>query len=157
MNRALVPALLLSALFATPSLAALNEGDKAPDFSAQASLAGKAFNYTFKDALKKGPVVVYFYPKSFTPGCTIEAHEFADNAENFAGVEVKRYTVDSLYLARVRAERRVQILHAQKILFTHGAHLFSFGSNASRRPSPNRFRLSTIRQIIRAGKISLYG
>ena len=43
MNRALVPALLLSALFATPSLAALNEGDKAPDFSAQASLAGKAF------------------------------------------------------------------------------------------------------------------
>ena len=81
----------------------------------------------------------------------------ADNAENFAGVEVKRYTVDSLYLARVRAERRVQILHAQKILFTHGAHLFSFGSNASRRPSPNRFKLSTIRQIIRAGKISLYG
>ena len=60
-------------------------------------------------------------------------------------------------IARVRAERRVQILHAQKILFTHGAHLFSFGSNASRRPSPNRFRLSTIRQIIRAGKISLYG
>ena len=81
----------------------------------------------------------------------------ADNAENFAGVQVKRHAVDGLYLAGVGAERCVQVLHAQKILFTHTAHLFSFGSNASRRPSPSKFRLRTIRQIIRAGKISLYG
>ena len=98
MNRALVPALLLSALFATPSLAALNEGDKAPDFSAQASLAGKAFNYTFKDALKKGPVVVYFYPSAFTGGCNIQAHTFAEKSDKFAaaGATVIGVSLDSI-------------------------------------------------------------
>ena len=98
MNRALVPALLLSALFATPSLAALNEGDKAPDFSAQASLAGKAFNYTFKDALKKGPVVVYFYPSAFTGGCNLQAHTFAENIDKFAaaGATVIGVSLDSI-------------------------------------------------------------
>lgn len=98
MNRALVPALLLSALFATPSLAALNEGDKAPDFTAQASLAGKAFNYTFKDALKKGPVVVYFYPSAFTGGCNLQAHTFAENIDKFAaaGATVIGVSLDSI-------------------------------------------------------------
>ena len=98
MNRALVPALLLSALFATPSLAALNEGDKAPDISAQASLAVKAFNYTFKDALKKGPVVVYFYPSAFTGGCNLQAHTFAENIDKFAaaGATVIGVSLDSI-------------------------------------------------------------
>jgi len=64
--------------------AAMQPGDAAPDFSVQAALGGKEFVFHLADALKKGPVVVYFYPKSFTPGCTAEAHEFAENAENFA-------------------------------------------------------------------------
>jgi peroxiredoxin len=63
--------------------AALNEGDKAP-FSAQASLAGKAFNYSLRDALKKGPVVVYFYPSAFTGGCNLQAHTFAENIDKFS-------------------------------------------------------------------------
>ncbi len=98
MNRALIPALLLSALFSAPSLAALNEGDKAPDFTAQASLAGKAFNYTFKDALKKGPVVVYFYPSAFTGGCNLQAHTFAENIDKFAaaGATVIGVSLDSI-------------------------------------------------------------
>ncbi len=80
--------LILAAFFglasATASWAALKSGDPAPDFTLQAAVGGKTFTFKLAEALKKGPVVVYFYPKSFTPGCTIEAHEFADNAENFA-------------------------------------------------------------------------
>lgn len=63
---------------APAALAALAVGDKAPDFSAPASMAGKAFPFSLAAALKKGPVVLYFFPAAFTPGCTIEAHEFAE-------------------------------------------------------------------------------
>jgi peroxiredoxin len=61
----------------SPALAALKVGDTAPDFTAPAALGGKEFTFNLKDALKKGPVVVYFYPAAFTKGCTIEAHDFA--------------------------------------------------------------------------------
>jgi len=61
-----------------PAMAALAVGDKAPDFTAQASMAGKQFPFSLSKALEKGPVVLYFFPAAFTPGCTIEAHEFAE-------------------------------------------------------------------------------
>lgn len=70
-------ALALS-IAAIPALAALPVGAKAPDFTLQASLGGNVFTYNLADALKKGPVVLYFYPAAFTKGCTIEAHDFAD-------------------------------------------------------------------------------
>jgi peroxiredoxin len=79
-------ALLASCLLAGPVLAALPDGTKAPLFSAQASLAGKAFQFTLAEALKKGPVVLYFYPAAFTPGCTEEAHRFAEATEKFAAL-----------------------------------------------------------------------
>ncbi|MHB8148166.1 MAG: peroxiredoxin [Vulcanimicrobiaceae bacterium] len=60
------------------TLAALPVGSKAPDFTLQASRGGKVFPFSLAAALKKGPVVLYFYPAAFTPGCTIEAHDFAD-------------------------------------------------------------------------------
>lgn len=85
MKRLLTTVLLSSAL-ALPALAALKKGDAAPDFSAKASLAGKAFDFSLKDALKKGPVVVYFYPSAYTPGCNIEAHTFAVNKKKFDAV-----------------------------------------------------------------------
>ena len=71
---------------ALPVFAAVGVGDKAPDFTAQASLAGKEFTFNLADALKKGPVVVYFYPEAFTKGCTIEAHEFAEAADKYAAL-----------------------------------------------------------------------
>jgi len=74
---------MATALFAVPAFAALPEGSKAPVFSTQASLAGKAFSFSLADALKKGPVVLYFYPAAFTPGCTVEAHEFAEATDKF--------------------------------------------------------------------------
>lgn len=70
-------AVLLTAAFALPAFAALKVGAKAPLFTAQASLGGKVFTFSLADALKKGPVVLYFYPAAFTKGCTIEAHDFA--------------------------------------------------------------------------------
>ena len=92
---ALAAAALLSAV---PAQAALKEGDAAPDFKLQASQAGKAFSYTLKDALKKGPVVVYFYPSAFTAGCNIQAHAFASNVEKFAaaGATIVGVSLDSI-------------------------------------------------------------
>jgi len=74
MKKLIVSLLLLAA---TPAFASLKVGDKAPDFTAPATLGGKEFTFHLADALKKGPVVVYFYPAAFTQGCTVEAHEFA--------------------------------------------------------------------------------
>ena len=68
------------------SWAALNVGAKAPDFTAQASMGGKEFTFSLADALKKGPVVLYFYPAAFTKGCTVEAHDFADATPQFAAL-----------------------------------------------------------------------
>ena len=69
---------------ALPAMAALPVGSKAPDFSATASIGGKQFEFKLAEALKKGPVVLYFYPAAFTPGCTVEAHNFADATDDFA-------------------------------------------------------------------------
>ena len=72
-----------SALLAAPLYAALQLGVQAPDFTTQATLAGKPFKFSLADALKSGPVVLYFYPAAFTPGCTVEAHEFAEATDKF--------------------------------------------------------------------------
>lgn len=81
---------LLFALTATPALADLKVGANAPDFTLPATLGGKEFTFHLADALKKGPVVVYFYPAAFTHGCTIEAHDFAQAMPDFraAGASV---------------------------------------------------------------------
>jgi thioredoxin-dependent peroxiredoxin len=82
MRRSLFTAVAM-ALIIVPAFAALPDGTKAPDFSTDASLAGKSFKFSLADALKKGPVVLYFYPAAFTPGCTVEAHEFAEATDKF--------------------------------------------------------------------------
>lgn len=73
----------VSLLAAVPAAAALNVGDPAPDFQAQASQGGQVAPFSLLAALKKGPVVLYFYPAAFTPGCTAEAHAFADAMDQF--------------------------------------------------------------------------
>jgi peroxiredoxin len=94
----LIIASLLAATVILPASAALKEGDAAPAFKAQASQAGKAFSFSLKDALKKGPVVVYFYPSAFTGGCNIQAHTFAVNHDKFsaAGATVVGVSLDSI-------------------------------------------------------------
>jgi peroxiredoxin len=89
---------LLSSVVALPAFASLKEGDKAPDFKTQASLAGKEFTFSLKDALKKGPVVVYFYPSAYTRGCNLQAHTFAVNYDKFtaAGATVVGVSLDDI-------------------------------------------------------------
>lgn len=82
MRRSFVSA-LATLLVAAPVFAALPNGTKAPDFSTDASLAGKTFKFSLAKSLQKGPVVLYFYPAAFTPGCTVEAHEFAEATDKF--------------------------------------------------------------------------
>jgi len=102
MKRFLVGA-LMSAVITLSAFAALKQGDKAPDFSAKASLAGKEFNFSLKDALKKGPVVVYFYPSAFTGGCNIEAHTFAENKEKFDALKTTIIGVSQDSIGRLNA------------------------------------------------------
>jgi len=83
MNRLTAGLAALAVLAATPALAALKPGDKAPDFTAPGALAGKDFSFTLSKALKKGPVVLYFFPAAYTSGCTAEAHEFAEATPDF--------------------------------------------------------------------------
>ncbi|MGH6872059.1 MAG: peroxiredoxin [Rhizomicrobium sp.] len=83
MRKILAAGLVLSMAAVTAAQASLSVGDKAPDFTAKASLGGKEFTFSLADALKKGPVVLYFYPAAFTKGCTIEAHDFAEATDRF--------------------------------------------------------------------------
>ena len=102
MKSALTAAAVLALLTAMPAHAALKAGAAAPDFTATASLGGKAFAFHLKDALRKGPVVLYFYPAAFTSGCTAEAHAFAEATDDFrkAGatvIGVSRDPIDKLH------------------------------------------------------------
>ena len=76
--------ILTLAAMTLPVFAAITRGTAAPEFTAQASLAGKEFTYSLKDALRKGPVVVYFYPSAYTGGCNVQAHTFSENVGKFA-------------------------------------------------------------------------
>jgi peroxiredoxin len=90
--------LTLSISLVLPATAALKVGDQAPDFSAQASLAGKQFTFSLADALQKGPVVVYFYPSAYTQGCDLEAHTFAQDKDKFdaAGATIIGVSADDI-------------------------------------------------------------
>ena len=85
----------------SPLYAALKPGAQAPDFTTQAMLAGKPFTFSLADALKNGPVVLYFYPAAFTKGCTVEAHDFAEATDKFKAmgatvIGVSHDTIDVL-------------------------------------------------------------
>jgi peroxiredoxin Q/BCP len=97
MNKLMVGCVVMT-LAALPAAAALKTGDAAPEFTAQASKNGKAFNYSLRQALKKGPVVVYFYPSAYTSGCNIQAHTFSINADKFAaaGATIVGVSLDSI-------------------------------------------------------------
>jgi len=73
----------LSAGLATSAFAELKAGAKAPDFTAPAYMAGQPFTFKLADALKKGPVVLYFFPAAYTKGCQIETHMFSEAADQF--------------------------------------------------------------------------
>lgn len=105
MKQAILAAAL--ALVPAPAFAALPVGAKAPDFTTRGALAGKVMPVTLSKALRKGPVVLYFFPAAFTPGCTAEAREFAEAADDFrkAGATVIGLSADPVdKLARFSVE-----------------------------------------------------
>jgi peroxiredoxin Q/BCP len=96
--RKLLFALVASALALTPANAALKVGEKAPDFTTVGAVSGKEFKLHLADQLKKGPVVLYFFPKAFTSGCTAEAHAFSESIGDFkkAGAQVIGMSADNV-------------------------------------------------------------
>jgi thioredoxin-dependent peroxiredoxin len=96
--RKLLFGLAAASLAITPATAALKAGDKAPDFSTTGAVGGKEFKLHLTEQLKHGPVVLYFFPKAFTSGCTAEAHAFSQSIGDFkkAGAEVIGMSADDL-------------------------------------------------------------
>jgi thioredoxin-dependent peroxiredoxin len=94
----MVLGLAVFVLISLPVLAALKVGDMAPNFSARGSLAGKEFDFSLQEALKKGPVVVYFFPSAYTKGCDLEAHTFSMEKDKFdaAGASIIGVSADSI-------------------------------------------------------------
>ena len=81
--RKLLGAIALLTALAPPAFAALDVGDRAPNFTTPAALNGKVFEFSLAESLAKGPVVLYFFPAAFSVGCSIEAHEFAEAIDKF--------------------------------------------------------------------------
>ena len=96
--RKLLFALVASTIALAPANAALKVGDKAPDFTTTGAVGGKEFKIHLADQLKKGPIVLYFFPKAFTSGCTAEAHAFSESIGDFkkAGAQVIGMSGDDL-------------------------------------------------------------
>ena len=85
MARLVVTAALLLTL-SGPARAALDIGERAPQFTAPAALAGKVYEFSLAESLKKGPVVLYFFQAAYSVGCSLEAHNFAEASEQFAAL-----------------------------------------------------------------------
>ncbi|HZS80584.1 MAG TPA: peroxiredoxin [Herbaspirillum sp.] len=136
-SRLMISLFILSA--GPAALAALKPGDKAPDFSAQASLGGQITPFSLATALKKGPVVLYFYPAAFTTGCTIEAHLFAEAIDRYEAlgatvIGISRDSIDTLNKFSVSACRSKFAVAAdadQKIMTSYDA-LMPQSGHASR-------------------------
>ena len=96
--RKLMIGFFAAALATTPVSAALKVGAPAPDFVTNGAIAGKPFRLHLKAQLRKGPVVLYFFPKAFTKGCTLEAHAFSEATDDFkkAGAQVIGLSADDL-------------------------------------------------------------
>jgi peroxiredoxin len=131
---------ILVAMAATPAFAQLKPGDKAPLFKAEASLGGKQFTFSLAEALKKGPVVVYFYPQAFTSGCTAEAHEFAEAMPSFNALGASVIgvsnddiaTLDKFSTSECRSKFPVAADKGQRIMTAYDAVMMGIMPYASR-------------------------
>ena len=129
-----------AALMASPAWAMLKPGASAPDFNTQASLGGKEFTFSLKEALKKGPVVLYFYPAAFTKGCTAEAHNFAEATDTFYAmgatvIGVSNDNIDTLHkfsVSECRNKFAVAADGEKKVMKAYDAVLFGFLPMADR-------------------------
>jgi thioredoxin-dependent peroxiredoxin len=138
---------IVGCLLATPIYAALQPGAVAPDFTTEATLGGQPFKFALADALKNGPVVLYFYPAAFTKGCTVEAHEFAEATEKFKAlgatvIGVSHDSIDTLNkfsVSECRSKFAVASDADKKISKAYDADLFitSYSNRTSYVISPS--------------------
>lgn len=142
-------AALLAVTFASPLSASLPVGAKAPDFTTMGALNGKAFRLHLKDQLRHGPVVLYFYPKAFTEGCTLEAKAFSDAIPQFrkAGAQVVGLSADNLDTLK---RFSVEACRGQFPVATAGADLIK-AYDVELRAAPLSNRTSYV--IARDGKV----
>lgn len=139
LGRSLVAVAVLAVASST-AWAVLQPGAEAPMFTAEASLGGKRFTFSLEDALKKGPVVVYFYPQAFTSGCTIEAHEFAEATAEFNSLGASVIglsnddiaTLDKFSTEACRSKFPVGSDKGQKIMTAYDAVMLGFMPYANR-------------------------
>src|ERR1700727_3261974 len=132
---------LAGCLLASPLYAALKPGAQAPTFKTPATLAVKPFMFSLADALKSGPVVLYFYPAAFTKGCTVEAHDFAEATDKFKAlgatvIGVSHDSIDTLNkfsVSECRNKFAVASDADKKISTAYDANLFitSYSSRTS--------------------------
>ena len=97
-TRLLLAASAAALLAAVPATAALQQGSSVPSLIAQGALNGRTINFNLQQELRKGPVVLYFFPKANTPGCNLEAKAFAEKMTDFrrAGAQVVGMSGDTL-------------------------------------------------------------
>ena len=98
--------ILMLALASGPTEAALDLGETAPDFTASAALGGEVFEFSLQQALRKGPVVLYFFPASFSEGCSLEAHNFAQAIDQFKALGA---TVVGVSRDEIDAQKRFSV------------------------------------------------
>jgi peroxiredoxin len=140
MRSVFLPALVVGALVASTASAALKLGEKAPDFTTEASIGGKQFTFSLAEALKQGPVVLYFYPAAFTSGCTIEAHDFAEATDKFKAmgatvIGVSKDNIETLHkfsVSECRSKFAVAADADQKIMKSYDAVLWLKPSMSNR-------------------------
>ncbi|MCJ8191083.1 peroxiredoxin [Sphingomicrobium aestuariivivum] len=131
----MLPALAIALTLATPAAAQLASGAPAPDFKTMGQLGDKPFRLHLAEQLRSGPVVLYFFPKAFTKGCTLESKAFADAMPRFeaAGAQVIGLSTDSLEtLARFSTDvcrSKVPMAHASpELLEAYDVDLAGMGS-----------------------------
>lgn len=144
-------------LAATPaqSIAAIQEGAKAPDFTLTAAKAGKPFILSLKDVLKQGPVVLYFFPAAFTPGCTVEAHLFAESSDDFNKLGARVVGVTAGNIERVEEFSRAACRDKFAVAADPGAKVAAKYEAAVQRPGQAAISSRTSFVIAPNGKILL--
>ncbi|HJS11472.1 MAG TPA: peroxiredoxin [Sphingopyxis sp.] len=115
-------------------IAALQQGAKAPDFSLNAAQGGKPFVLSLKQALKKGPVVLYFFPAAFTPGCTMEAHLFAEASDDFNRLGARVVGVTAGNIERVAEFSKSECRDKFAVAADPGAKVAAKYDSTMRRP-----------------------
>lgn len=128
------------AVLPAQGIAALRQGAKAPDFTLNAAQGGKPFTLSLQQTLKKGPVVLYFFPAAFTPGCTVEAHLFAEATSDFNRLGARVVGVTAGNIDRVAEFSKSECRDKFAVAADPGAKVAAKYDTAM--PGPNKMMIS---------------